>query len=189
MEYNYLDLILGSILVYGAVRGLMKGLIIEIAGLLALIIGVWGAIHFSYLVGEFLSEKIDWNEQYISLSAFIITFLGIVVAISTIGKALTSVASIIALGWLNKLFGAVFGLTKFAFMLSVILMVVIQINNKLDFIEKNTLKESILFEGVSKIAPAILPMINSFDVQDWWDNAYDKAEDAIEKGKKVVNEE
>ncbi|MCK5906820.1 MAG: CvpA family protein, partial [Flavobacteriales bacterium] len=47
MEYNYIDLVLGGILVYGAIKGLMKGLIVEIAGLLALIIGVWGAIHFS----------------------------------------------------------------------------------------------------------------------------------------------
>ena len=181
MEYNYIDLVLGGILVYGAIKGLMKGLIVEIAGLLALIIGVWGAIHFSDVVGEFLSAKFDWNEKYISLSAFIITFLGIVIAISTLGKALTSVASVIALGWLNKLFGAVFGLAKFAFMLSVILMILMQVNSKFDFMDKKTIKESILFEDVSKIAPAILPMLNDIDVQNWWDKAYEKAEDVVTK--------
>ena len=181
MEYNYIDLVLGGILVYGAIKGLMKGLIVEIAGLLALIIGVWGAIHFSEIVGEFLSAKFDWDEKYISLSAFIITFLGIVIAISTLGKALTSVASVIALGWLNKLFGAVFGLTKFAFMLSVILMILMQVNSKFDFMDKKTIKESILFEDVSKIAPAILPMLNDIDVQNWWDKAYEKAEDVVIK--------
>ena len=181
MEYNYIDLVLGGFLVYGAIKGLMKGLIVEITGLLALIIGVWGAIHFSDVVGEFLSDKFDWNEKYISLSAFIITFLGIVIAISTLGKALTSVASVIALGWLNKLFGAVFGLAKFAFMLSVILMILMQVNAKFEFLDKKTIEESILFEDVSKIAPSILPMLNDIDVQNWWDKAYDKAEDAVIK--------
>jgi len=181
MEYNYIDLVLGGILVYGAIKGLMKGLIVEIAGLLALIVGVWGAIHFSEVVGEFLSAKFDWDEKYISLSAFIITFLGIVISISTLGKALTSVASVIALGWINKLFGAIFGLAKFAFMLSVILMILIQVNSKFDFMNKNTINESILFDDVSKIAPSILPIISDIDVQNWWDKAYDKAEDAVIK--------
>ena len=181
MEYNYIDLVLGGILVYGAIKGLMKGLIVEIAGLLALIIGVWGAIHFSGVVGEFLSQKFDWDEKYISLSAFIITFLGIVIAISTLGKALTSVASVIALGWLNKLFGAVFGLAKSAFMLSVILMILIQVNSKLEFMNKETVKESVLFESVSKIAPAILPMLKDIDVENWWDKAYDKVENTVKE--------
>lgn len=181
MEYNYIDLVLGGILVYGAIKGLMKGFIVEIAGLLALIVGVWGAVHFSDVVGEFLSDKFDWNQNYISLSAFIITFLGIVIAISTLGKALTSVASVIALGWLNKLFGAIFGFAKVAFMLSVVLTILMHINNKFDFMNKTTIKESILFENVSKIAPSILPMLNDVDIQNWWDKAYEKAEDAVTK--------
>ena len=179
MEYNYIDLTLGVILVYGAIRGLMKGLIVEVASLLALIIGVWGAIHFSHIIGEYLSGKFDWEEKYISLSAFIITFLGIVIAISTLGKALTSVASVIALGWLNRLLGAVFGVAKFAFMLSVILMIVLQLNSQFNFIEKKTLKESILFEHVAKIAPAIIPMLSDVEIQDWWDKAYEKVEDTV----------
>ena len=181
MEYNYIDLVLGGILVYGTIKGLMKGLIVEIAGLLALIIGVWGAIHFSDVVGEFLSAKFDWNEKYISLSAFIITFLGIVIAISTLGKALTSVASVIALGWLNKLFGAVFGLLKVGFMLSILLNILLQVNTKFDFLEKKALKESILFEPVADVAPTVFPMLKDLEIQKWWEKAYDKAEDAIIK--------
>jgi len=179
MEYNYLDLFLGAILVYGIIKGLMKGFLVEIAGLLALILGVWGAIHFSDVVGEFLSSKFDWNEKYISLSAFIITFLGIVIAISTLGKALTSVASVIALGWLNRLLGGIFGFAKFAFMLSVLLTIVMQLNSQFNFIEEKTIKESLLFKPVSEIAPAVLPMLSDVNIQDWWDKAYDTVEDKV----------
>jgi len=181
MEYNYIDLILGGILVYGAIKGLMKGLIVEIAGLLALILGVWGAIHFSDVVGDFLSSKFDWNEKYISLSAFIITFLGIIIAISTLGKALTSVASVIALGWLNKLFGAIFGLLKIGFMLSVLLNILLQINTKLDFLEKKVLKESVLFEPVADVAPTVFPMLKNLEIQKWWEKAYDQVEDVVKE--------
>ena len=181
MEYNYIDLVLGGILVYGAIKGLMKGLIVEIAGLLALIVGVWGAIHFSDVVGEFLSAKFDWNEKYISLSAFIITFLGIVIAISTLGKALTSVASVIALGWINKLFGAVFGLLKVGFILSILLNILLQINSKFDFLDKKTLKESVLFEPVIEAAPTVFPMLKDLEIQKWWEKAYDTVEDSVKE--------
>ena len=179
MEYNYIDLVLGGILVYGAIKGLMKGFIVEIAGLLALVIGVWGAIHFSDIVGQYLSSVLDWETQYITLTSFIITFIGIVIAISTIGKALTSVASIIALGWLNKLLGATFGFLKFAFILSVILTIVMSVNSKFEFIEKETIKKSILFEHVATIAPAILPMISDIEIQSWLDKTYDNVEDKV----------
>ena len=188
MEYNYIDLILGGILVYGAIKGLMKGLIVEIAGLLALVIGVWGAIHFSDVVGDYLGQKLDWNEKYISLSAFILTFIGIVMAISALGKALTSVASVIALGWLNKLFGAIFGLLKVGFTLSVILNILLQINTKFDFLEKKTLKESVVFEPLAEVAPTIFPMLKDLEIQKWWEKAYDKVEDTVDTVKDKIKE-
>ncbi len=44
---NYIDIILGLLLLVAAVRGFMKGFIYEVASLAALILGVWGGIHFS----------------------------------------------------------------------------------------------------------------------------------------------
>ena len=49
---NYLDLILGGLILYGAVKGFFKGFIIEAASLLALLLGVVCALLFSASVGE-----------------------------------------------------------------------------------------------------------------------------------------
>lgn len=157
----------------------MKGLIVEIASLLAIILGAWGAIHFSDLIGNFLGDKFDWDEKYLSLVAFTLTFVIIVIVVSILGKVLTGFASIIALGWLNRLLGGVFGLAKTAFIVSVLLNILLQINSKLEFIEPKTLKESLLYEDVSMIAPSILPMIMDIEIQEWWDKAYEKVEDKI----------
>ena len=184
MDYNYIDIFIAVVLAYGTIRGLMKGFLVEIASLLALILGVWGAIHFSDVVGAFLSDKFDWNENYISLSAFVITFLGIVIIISTIGKALTSVASIIALGWLNRLLGGVFGLLKFGIILSITLMLMLQINSKFEFIESKTIKESLLLKDASNFATSIVPALEELEVNTWWDSldkAYEEVEDAVTK--------
>ena len=44
---SVVDIVLGSLLLFGTVRGLMKGLFVEVASLIALVVGVYGAIHFS----------------------------------------------------------------------------------------------------------------------------------------------
>ena len=181
MEYNYIDVIIALILVYGIVKGGINGLIVELASLLALVLGVWGAIHFSDTVGEYLAQHLEWEEKYIALSAFIVTFLGIMIVVSYLGKALTSIASIIALGWLNKLLGALFAFLKYSFMLSIIAVIFLQINSQFNIVERKNLKESILFEDLAKFAPSIFPALQDLEIQEWWDKAYERIEDSIEE--------
>ena len=48
----------------------------------------------------FLEERVDWDENYISLTAFAITFIAIVIAVSFLGKVLTKMADFAMLwGW------------------------------------------------------------------------------------------
>ncbi|WP_304131463.1 CvpA family protein, partial [Mesonia mobilis] len=44
---NLVDVVIVIILILGFVRGAMRGLIVELASLVALIAGIYGAIHFS----------------------------------------------------------------------------------------------------------------------------------------------
>lgn len=156
---NYLDIILGILLLWGLIRGLMKGLFVSLASLIALVAGIYIAIHFSHIVGDYLKQYVDWQENAIKLSAFAITFILVVIAISLLGRILTKIADYAALGILNKLLGAVFGLLKFAFIASVILMFVDAINDKITFIDQETKMESLLYEPVRKLAPTVLPTI------------------------------
>ncbi|WP_439128952.1 CvpA family protein, partial [Polaribacter sp.] len=72
---NIFDIIIAALLIFGFVRGIMKGFFVEVASLVALIGGVYGAIHFSYFLGDFLKESLSWSEEYISLAAFAGTFI------------------------------------------------------------------------------------------------------------------
>ena len=51
---NKIDILLLVILAFGAVRGFMRGVIIEMASLLAIVIGIYGAIHFSFFTASLL---------------------------------------------------------------------------------------------------------------------------------------
>lgn len=154
-----IDIILGVALLYGLVKGIMKGLLAEVASLLALIAGIYGAMHFSFYAKDVLIKYIDWDPKYISLAAFAITFLIIVICISLAGKLLTKLASVIALGFLNKILGALFGVIKIGLILSVLLGWVERVNGIIPFISKEQKESSILFTPVKNLAPSIFPTL------------------------------
>lgn len=156
---NTLDIILAAILLFGLVKGFSKGLFVEVASLTALIAGVYGAIHFSYFVGDYLLERVSWEERYINIAAFAITFMLIVIIISMSGKMLTKLADFAALGLVNKILGAVFGTLKFGLILSVILIVFNYTNGTLSYVKQETLDESILYKPIKSIATTLFPNI------------------------------
>ena len=156
---SVLDIVLSVLLLFGLVRGFMKGLFVEVASLVALIAGVYGAIHFSYYAANILEHKVSWDEKYVNIVAFAITFIVIILIISLAGKALTKLADFAALGILNKLLGGVFGVLKIGLILSIVLMVFSRMNGTLTFVSDDELKNSVLYEPVRSIAPLIFPNI------------------------------
>ena len=154
-----IDIVLGGLILLGLVRGLMKGLFVEIASLAALILGVYGAIHFSNFAAEYLESKVDWSENTINITAFAITFVLIVLIISLAGKALTKLADFAALGILNKLLGGIFGALKIGVILSVALIILSKMNKSIPFVDEEDLKDSVLYEPVRLLAPKLLPSL------------------------------
>ncbi|RCW93770.1 CvpA family protein [Winogradskyella arenosi] len=156
---SVIDIILAALLLFGFIRGLFKGFFVEVASLVALVLGVWGAIHFSGFASDFLQAKVDWNIKTINIVAFAITFVVIVLTISLAGKALTKLADFAALGIINKLAGAVFGALKIGLILSVLLGVFAKMNDTLPFMEKEDLDKSVLYSPIKSLAPLLFPTI------------------------------
>ena len=132
---NVFDIVIAALLIFGFVRGVMKGLFVEVASLAALIGGVYGAIHFSYFIGDFLKEAVSWSQEYISLAAFAGTFIIIIVTISLLGKMLTKLADFAALGIINKILGGVFGAIKIGLILSVVFIFFGKMNDTIPFVK------------------------------------------------------
>ena len=154
---SVIDIVLGALILFGLVRGFMKGLFVEVASLIALVAGVYGAIHFSNFAAEFLQTRTEWNEKTINITAFAITFVIIVLAIGLAGKALTKLADFAALGIINKLAGGAFGALKIALILSVVLNVFDKLNNTITLLDEDTKQESVLYKPVKSLVPMIFP--------------------------------
>ncbi len=156
---NIIDIILAVILLYGLIRGFFRGFFAELASLVAFVAGIYVAVYFSYILSDYLVDKVSWNIQFVNLIAFAITFVLIVFVISLAGKFLTGIMNFAALGIINKLAGAGFGLIKLAFIISVVIMLFGETNEDINIVEQETIEDSLLFHHVKAIAPVLLPAI------------------------------
>ncbi|MGB5500174.1 MAG: CvpA family protein [Maribacter sp.] len=154
-----LDIVLGLLLIYGLYKGLKNGLFIEIASIIALVAGLFGAIHFSYIAGDYLSRNMEWNERYINIASFIITFIIIVVVVHLAGKFLTKIADFAMLGLLNKLAGAIFGTLKVAVILGALLVFFERANSSVNLVKSETLEESTLYEPIKEIGALVFSKV------------------------------
>jgi len=156
---NFLDIVLGLLLIYGLYKGLKNGLFVEIASIIALIAGLYGAIHFSYIAGDYLSKNMEWNERYINIASFIITFIIIVLVVHLAGKFLTKIADFAMLGLLNKLAGAIFGALKVAVILGALLVFFDRANSSINLVKSETLEDSVLYEPIKEIGALVFSKV------------------------------
>jgi membrane protein required for colicin V production len=148
---NFLDIVLGLLLGYGLYKGLKNGIFVEIASLIALIAGIFGAIHFSYIAGNYLHQNMQWDERYINITAFIITFIAIVLVVQLAGKFLTKIADFAMLGILNKIAGAIFGALKVAVILGALLIFFERVNISVGLVKSEAYQNSVLYGPVKEI--------------------------------------
>ncbi len=156
---NWLDIIICIVLLIGLYKGYLNGFFVELTSLIALIAAIYGSIYFSNFAGDWLREQVQWDDVYITIASFIITFLVIIFVITYVGKLITRVVKTVQLSFINKLAGAAFGLVKMAFLASVILMFVNSASGEFDIVSTETKDSSIVFEHIEPLAPFLLPKI------------------------------
>ncbi len=161
MAINWIDIVLGALLLWSLIKGFRKGFIIELASLLALILGIYGAIKFADITASYLSNNIDLPDDYTPLIAFALTFVVIVVAVHFLARVIQKLVKMVALNFINRIAGAIFSGIKTMLILSFILFFVESIDQSIKVIPKDKKDQSILYYPLSGIAFKIIPAITS----------------------------
>ena len=156
---GFLDIILCALLVFAFYKGVINGLFVELASLISLLLGIYFAIKFSFIMKEILMGFVKWNPNTIQIVAFALTFIVVVIGIHLLGKFLTGIANFAFLGWLNKLGGGFFRVLKTVLIVSIVFSVFEKINYNNFLAKKETLDNSIFFNPIQKIAGYVFPSI------------------------------
>jgi membrane protein required for colicin V production len=161
---NYIDIVLGILLILAAIGGFKKGLIAEVASLAALILGIWGAIKFSHITSEFLVENFNLTTEYLNLISFVVTFVVIVILVHIVGNVVSKLVEAVMLGFVNKLAGLIFGVLKAALILSIILVLFDKIDEDVHILSESTKENSRMYEPIRSFAPSIFPFIDVWEI-------------------------
>jgi membrane protein required for colicin V production len=154
-----IDIIIAIPLVWGAFKGFRKGIISEIAQIIAVILGFMLASKYSHYLYNTILKVTSLSEQTVSIIAFIISFLTVVTVIILLAHFTTFIVKAIALGWLNRITGMLLGIVKYALIIGVLLFAIIRIDSKEQFIKPKTKESSILLQPVCLLAAYTIPYL------------------------------
>lgn len=169
---SLLDIIVLGILVISAIFGFKKGFISELASLVALILGVWGAIKFAGYTQIIIEEHIKQNMPYSNVIAFIVTLLVIVVVVHLISSFVQKLIEAVNLSIVNRIFGALFSVIKTAFFLGVLMVIVDRFDRNLHFLPEGGIESHKVSGQIYNITTKTFPFI-----QDLYEKHIDKSDD------------
>lgn len=118
---NFFDIIVVVILGYCLIRGVFRGLVKELSSIVGVLGGFYAAFTYYMVVAKPLSKWIT-NTGYLNILSFLIIFCGVFIIISILGVIINYLLKIAFLGWLDRIFGAVFGAMKGILIVSVLLI-------------------------------------------------------------------
>ncbi len=162
---EFFDIFLGALLAFALYKGITNGLFIELASFFSLLLGIYFSVKFSNILKDMLSEILHWNPNTIQITAFIITFLVVVIGVRFLAKILTGIADFAFMGWINKLGGGVFRVLKMVLIIGIVFTVFEKINHNHFFAKKDTLDNSIFYTPIQRTAAYLYPSL-----EKWYDN-------------------
>lgn len=163
-----LDIILLIPLFFGAYLGFKKGLLLEIVSLAALILAIIGAFKLLDFGMEILQPYFENWEQSLPIISFVFLFIAILLIVNLIGKVVKKILDMTLLGGLDNFAGAVIGLLKWAFGVSLVLW----LGESIEISVSNDMAEgTYIYPIVASIAPFVVDLISVYMpfIQDVFD--------------------
>ncbi len=160
-----IDIILLICFVPAIVYGIRKGFVRQVVELVAIVVGVWAAFHFSSALGLWLSRYISLEQTVLNIVSFVIIVVLAVLLTGVLGSLLTKLLNIVFLGWLNGLLGLVFGIFKVALVLGLLIMLFEGLNSSLHLVEPENLDNAAVYQALKDLSSRIFPYLKSFAAQ------------------------
>ncbi len=153
---NFFDIIIAIVLVWAFYSGYKKGIVYMLISFIAIIAGLYIAIHFSYFTVEKLGQWLDKDPAQLKIIAYILTFVIVFGLLHLVGKILDKFLEAVALGVVNRLAGGALSVGIKIVVLSLLLWLFDQGNQIYPVIKQDTLNQSTLYNPIKNLSPVIL---------------------------------
>ena len=143
---NAFDIVLAVLLLLFVVRGLVRGLIKELAGFIGLLLGFFTAARYYPFLAPYAAKVLD-DTTSINVLSYILVFMGVLIVVKLFAIAIEKFMSVTSIGWLNHLLGGGIGAAKGTLLCIVAVTLVTYLIG-----DEPTLKESLLAPHFDEIA-------------------------------------
>ncbi len=173
------DLIIGAIIFFLGLKGLIDGFVKEFFGLAGIIGGIYFGSRYAQNVGKWISDNIFEikNEAALSFVGFIVALAVIWVSMVVLANLVTKLTHASGAGSINRILGLLFGWAKIFLIFSVLVYAASSIEFTKKIVQKYT-KNSQLYPLMIQTGGYII----NLKPQDF------VAEPLANKGKKAANE-
>jgi len=157
-DLSLFDIIVLTLITLLGLKGLFRGLIKEIFGLVGIVGGVYVSSRISKPVGELINSIIPIdNESTRLLLGFVVAIVGFWAIAYAIGIVISKISSLSGLGIFDKIFGFIFGAAKVFLIFSIIIYAITQVDAISKKIEEKT-KGSIIFPILKETGSYIIKL-------------------------------
>jgi membrane protein required for colicin V production len=156
---NKADLVIGILLIVGAIAGYKRGFLLELFFLISIVLGVFLGFSLMSQGVEFLSDKFNADQSTLPYISFALIFVIVVVIVSIIGKSIKTILDQTFLGRLDSFAGAMLGIVKFAFGISVVIWLIDSLRIE---IPGEWVDDSILYPMTAHVAPWVASLFGDF---------------------------
>lgn len=153
------DLVIGIILAVGVFLGYRRGFLMELFFLVALVAGVLLGFKLMGWGVELLAKKFNADTTVLPYLSFLLIFLLVLILVLFIGNRIKKSMDKTFLGRVDAVAGALLGLLKYAFSISILIWIVESF--KLELVTEWT-RDSILYPLVAQVAPRVSSFFGDF---------------------------
>lgn len=158
---NWIDFLIFIILIINILSGLKNGFFEEVGAFAGLIAGIIAGITLKNVAIDYLLEHTMISPVWINLWGFLLPFLLVFLLFIIFAKVASQFFKVISMSWLNRIAGSVFCLFKGLLILSVVLNLYEMVDRDRSLVGDDKIQESLLYEPVSEVAPAIFPALKN----------------------------
>ncbi len=156
---NTFDLIILLIIGFLCVKGLFKGMVLEIFTLIGLLIGYLIALRVKSNLTVFIQKWIHLPDIVINTISFLLVFMVIIIIFRFIAGRIRQIFKWTFLGWVDRGGGLLIGLLKGSLIASLVILLIsiIPLSERV----KKEQENSILFSPIRTVAPAVFNIIKT----------------------------
>lgn len=160
-----IDIIILAMIGVGAIGGLQKGFVKQMASIVGLIAGLLVARALFGTVAERLEPALGTSTTVAQVLAFVLIWVAVPLGFALVASLLTKALDAVHLGWLNRWLGSGLGALKYMILIGLAIHVMEYMDPKDEIISQTKKKESVLYYPMRDFSGIFFPVFKNVTEQ------------------------